>query len=156
LLQPILDKAGETGEIQIEDPTSHDFLGFVCISIYWRDLLTDLLSPGSNGIVIVFENECNPSFTYEVNGPDVVYLGRGDLHDSKYDSAEIGVSNLCFHVLQSLSVVTLSLTKFSRRTGMASGSRLVFNGQTIVHWLTSAERHLPILSPTVSLSQNGG
>jgi hypothetical protein len=89
--QPILNK---TGEIQIKDPMKHDFLGFIGISIYWRDLLTDLLSPGSNGIVIVFENSCNPTFTYQVNGPDVTFLGRGDLHDHKYDSMEIGVSEL--------------------------------------------------------------
>jgi hypothetical protein len=73
---------------------NHDFLGFTAISIYWRDLLTDLLSPGSNGIVIVFENECNPTFTYQINGPNVTYLGRGDHHDLKYNSMEIGVSEL--------------------------------------------------------------
>jgi hypothetical protein len=63
----------------------------MAITIYWRDVLTNLLSPGSDGIVIVFENECNPTFSFQVNGPDVDYLGRGDFHDSKYNSMEIGV-----------------------------------------------------------------
>ncbi len=39
--------------------------------------------------MIVFENECNPSFTFQIDGPDVTYFGRGDLHDPKYDHLEI-------------------------------------------------------------------
>jgi hypothetical protein len=70
----------------------YKMLGFIGITIYWRDLITNLLPPGSNGIVIVFENECNPPFSFQVNGPDVDYLGRGDLHDRKYDAMEISVS----------------------------------------------------------------
>jgi hypothetical protein len=38
---------------------------------------------------LVFENECNPTFTFQINGPDVVFLGRGDLHDSQFDYLEI-------------------------------------------------------------------
>jgi hypothetical protein len=40
----------------------------------------------------VFENECNPTFSFQVNGPDVDFLGRGDFHDHKYESMEISVS----------------------------------------------------------------
>jgi hypothetical protein len=47
------------------------------------------LPPGSDGIVIVFENECNPTFTYRIDGPSVTYLGRGDHHDPKYDYLEV-------------------------------------------------------------------
>jgi hypothetical protein len=79
-------------EIQVENPEEYYSYGFIAISIYWRDMLTNLLPPGSNGIMIVFENECNPTFSFLVNGPDVDYLGRGDFHDRKYDSMEIGVS----------------------------------------------------------------
>jgi hypothetical protein len=86
--KPLLNK---TNEIQIENPKDYDLLGFISISIYWRDLLTDLLPPGSDGIVIVIENECNPSFSFQVTGPDVTYLGRGDLHDSEFDSMEVNV-----------------------------------------------------------------
>jgi hypothetical protein len=37
----------------------------------------------------VFENECNPTFTFQINGPDVVYLGRGDFHDKHFDYLEV-------------------------------------------------------------------
>jgi hypothetical protein len=82
----------KTDEIQIHDPAAFELLGVIGISFYWRDLISNLLPPNSDGIVIVFENECNPTFSFQVNGPDVLYLGRGDLHDSKYDSMEIRVS----------------------------------------------------------------
>jgi hypothetical protein len=87
--QPILNK---TDSVLIKNPKGHELLGFFGLSIYWRDLLSNLLPPGSNGITIVFENECSPTFSFQVNGPDVDYLGPDDFHDTKYDSMEIGVS----------------------------------------------------------------
>ena len=38
---------------------------------------------------VVFDNECSPTFTYQVDGPEVTYLGRGDLHNPKYDDMKI-------------------------------------------------------------------
>jgi len=71
------------------DPKDHTFLGMVGLSFYWRDLLKDILPPGSDGIVVVFENPCNPTFTYQINGPNIEYLGTTDLHQSKYDHLEV-------------------------------------------------------------------
>jgi hypothetical protein len=51
-------------------------------------MIENILPPGSDGVVIVFENECNPTFTFEIFGPEVVYLGRGDQHEPKYDYLE--------------------------------------------------------------------
>jgi len=36
------------------------------LSIFWRDLITDILPRGTEGILMVFENPCNPAFTYEI------------------------------------------------------------------------------------------
>jgi hypothetical protein len=60
-------------------------VGVYSISIFWRDLINNILPHDSDGIVVVFENACNQTFTYEINGPEVHYLGPGDLHDEKYD-----------------------------------------------------------------------
>jgi hypothetical protein len=57
------------------------------LTFYWRDLIKDILPQGSNGIIVVFE-KCNQTFSYQMNGPDVVYLGPIDAHDSKYDHLE--------------------------------------------------------------------
>lgn len=54
-------------------------------TFYWRDLIKDLLPAGSNGIDIVFSNPCNPSFTYQINGPNATFLGRGNLHETAFD-----------------------------------------------------------------------
>ena len=64
------------------------FVGIVRIGIYWRDLLREIGLVG--GVVAVFSNTCNQTFTYEIksNGHDVNYLGIGDLHDQKYNYLE--------------------------------------------------------------------
>jgi len=46
-------------------------------TFYWRDIIKDVLPPGSNGVILVVSNPCNPSFTYKLNGPQDDYLGRG-------------------------------------------------------------------------------
>ena len=51
--------------------------------------MKDILPVGSDGIVLVVENECSPSFTYEINGPEVRYLGGGDHHDSSFDYLQL-------------------------------------------------------------------
>ena len=71
------------------DTSKHRVVGLFAASLYWRDLISDILPPGSEGIVVVFENPCNPTFTYQINGPVVEYLGRGDLHDPTYDHLEL-------------------------------------------------------------------
>jgi hypothetical protein len=48
----------------------------------------DILPRGSNGIIVVFENICNQTFSYQMIGLDVSYLGPIDAHDSKYDYLE--------------------------------------------------------------------
>lgn len=68
------------------DPAKHVSVGALTGFIYWRDFVRDILPSGSNGIRIVFANPCSvASFTYQINGPDVVYLGAGDKHEKRYD-----------------------------------------------------------------------
>jgi hypothetical protein len=35
-------------------------------TFYWRDVLKNVLPPGKEGLVIVIENPCTASFTYQV------------------------------------------------------------------------------------------
>jgi Adenylate and Guanylate cyclase catalytic domain len=85
---PIIDKIDKVYVAGADDynPGEHRFVGMVTASIYWRTLLRDALPPQSNGIQVVFKNNCTRPFTYQVNGPDVTYLGVGDLHDAKHDA----------------------------------------------------------------------
>jgi hypothetical protein len=72
-------------KVDMDDP-ENNVVAILALSIYWRDTLKQILPPGSNGIVVVFESPCNPSFTYRIDGPDARYLGSGDLHDERYDN----------------------------------------------------------------------
>ena len=77
-----------SGDKQNSD--SEDVVGIFSLSVYWRDTIKNILKDGSHhGLIVVFENPCNPPFTYQINGPDVVFLGAGDLHDDEYDHMAI-------------------------------------------------------------------
>ena len=78
------------------DPSEHSVVGTLTATLFWRDVITDILPAGNDGTVVVFENPCNPTFTYQINGPSAVFLGRGDMHDPAYDDMEI-TSNF-FHM----------------------------------------------------------
>ena len=80
---PIID---DISHIDLRDSiTTKEVVGVLVVSIYWRELIRDILPLGSNGIVVVVHCPCNEPFTYQVNGPEVQYLGVGDNHDTKYD-----------------------------------------------------------------------
>jgi len=64
-------------------------VGLLAATWFWRDVLKDILPDDSTGIVVVFDNPCNPSFTYMVNGRIPLYLGRGDQHETQYDDLVI-------------------------------------------------------------------
>jgi Adenylate and Guanylate cyclase catalytic domain len=59
----------------------------IVATLYWRTLMRDVLANRSHGIHIVFTNPCTLPFTYQLNGPDVEYLGVGDFHERAYDGA---------------------------------------------------------------------
>ncbi|CAJ1945036.1 unnamed protein product [Cylindrotheca closterium] len=60
-------------------------VGLYYSAFFWRDMISDILPIGSEGLVVVFSDTCGPSFTYQLDGPEPIYLGAGDLHDSSYD-----------------------------------------------------------------------
>mmetsp|Transcript_2519 Transcript_2519/g.6009 ORF Transcript_2519/g.6009 Transcript_2519/m.6009 type:complete len:729 (+) Transcript_2519:76-2262(+) len=60
-------------------------VGMFYSAFFWNEMISDILPRGSEGIVVVFSDDCGPSFTYQLDGPTPTYLGGGDLHDSSYD-----------------------------------------------------------------------
>lgn len=62
------------------------------IYIYWRTYFNNLLPPGADGVILVLENTCNQTYTYRIDGTESFWLGRGDMHDPKYDFLEAGTS----------------------------------------------------------------
>jgi signal transduction histidine kinase/ActR/RegA family two-component response regulator len=60
-------------------------VGVISICFFFRKFIENILPQGSDGIILVFDNTCGQTFTYRLDGPQATYLGRGDLHDTKYD-----------------------------------------------------------------------
>jgi hypothetical protein len=89
IFYPMVDTAADHVSLFDEAtgaPTdNHTTVGVISLFFYWRDLLRDLLRDEDEGIFCVIENPCNQTFTYELRGENPVYLGRGDLHDTRYD-----------------------------------------------------------------------
>jgi Adenylate and Guanylate cyclase catalytic domain len=83
-LYPILDTAADKHPSRITLQKS-TVVGFLASTFFWRGFLTDILPEGQRGLVVVISNECNQTFTYQVNGLEAVYLGSGDYHDPQYD-----------------------------------------------------------------------
>jgi hypothetical protein len=84
---PIINSVNQV-DISTEEnyPDDYEVEAMVAVDMYWRSLIKDILPPGSRGIIMVVENTCVPdSFTYQINGPNVKYVGVGDYHDSEYD-----------------------------------------------------------------------
>jgi len=81
-----LQRTGNGIDNEVYDPVENKLGALLSATIYWRDWFQDILPEGNNGVVIVQSSPCNPSFTYEINGPNTRYMGVGDKHDPKYDS----------------------------------------------------------------------
>ncbi|KAL7569398.1 hypothetical protein ACA910_010482 [Epithemia clementina (nom. ined.)] len=82
---PIVANASDAVVAAALDPESHEVVGVIVTTIFWRKVFEDMLAPGSQGLVVVVGSDCNQTLTFQVNGPNVNYLGGGDLHDSDYD-----------------------------------------------------------------------
>ena len=81
LLQPIFDDFDR----EHRKDRNH-IVGVVFAMIPWDHYYENILTKDVNGIMVIMESSCEDQMTYLVNGPEVEFLGYGDLHDRKYDS----------------------------------------------------------------------
>jgi len=77
-----------TSVSQPNDPRSGSVVAMLGVAIYWRELIQDILPERSGAITAVFEIG-NQIFTYAVDGPKATFLGRGNLHDARYERMEL-------------------------------------------------------------------
>mmetsp|Transcript_24964 Transcript_24964/g.58576 ORF Transcript_24964/g.58576 Transcript_24964/m.58576 type:complete len:1202 (+) Transcript_24964:64-3669(+) len=85
VLYPIIDTAGDA--ITVDTPESN-VVGIIASSFFWRSFLDNVLPKGT-GLVVVFKNTCNQTFTYEIDGHETKWLGVGDRHDPQFDHVTI-------------------------------------------------------------------
>jgi len=67
----------------------------------WNSFLVHNLPPDPKGLIVTLNNECEQSFSFEVTGKEVIYMGPGDHHEAKYDSYK-----KCFPLTHARSVFT--------------------------------------------------
>jgi hypothetical protein len=61
-------------------------VGVVLVTFQWERYFQNILSDDVAGIILVLSSACSSDvFTFEINGGDVLPLGPGDLHDTRYD-----------------------------------------------------------------------
>lgn len=84
LYYPIFEDAATHVLSKQNKTTEFEMVSILGSWFYWREFIKEILPRGNNGIIVVFENGCNQTFSYQINGPDVVFLGYLDAHQSKY------------------------------------------------------------------------
>jgi Adenylate and Guanylate cyclase catalytic domain len=92
ILYPVINRVDRVWVAGAADykQADNDLVAMLASSIYWRSFIRNILPEGSNGIHVVFSNPCTATFTYQINGPSVQYLGIGDHHQRRY--TEHGIS----------------------------------------------------------------
>eukprot|EP00934_Nitzschia_sp_Nitz4_P001865 Nitzschia sp. Nitz4//scaffold59_size112058//34654//38356//NITZ4_004105-RA/size112058-processed-gene-0.187-mRNA-1//1//CDS//3329555111//1865//frame0 len=95
LYYPIYDDIAD--QVSISNRSNTDdaqMLGALLVTFYWHNLMIDALPTGIDGIILVLENSCNDTVTFELNGPQVRFLGYDDYHDGSYTNLQHTVTLL--------------------------------------------------------------
>ena len=63
----------------------------ITINHAWDVSMRKLLPESVTGIIAVVRNNCNQTFSFLIDGQEVLYLGDADYHDDKYNEFELSV-----------------------------------------------------------------
>ena len=88
---PIIDDISDAELLGRDDYNAkdHKIVGVIAATVHWRNVFSNALPQGSNGIAIVVSNSKTKSFTYQINGPDVIFIGTNDNHEMLYDNINV-------------------------------------------------------------------
>ena len=79
VLSPVYDTLDE----------NRTMVAFLSAFIKWGAYFTDVLPSSPLGIFVILESSCGQKFTYEIFGHRAVYIGEGNLHDTRVDDDPI-------------------------------------------------------------------
>jgi class 3 adenylate cyclase len=60
-------------------------VGMISLAFQWIAFFRNILPVNAVGLQLVLRNTCGQAYTFELNGPDVAFIGDTDSHDTKYD-----------------------------------------------------------------------
>ena len=115
-LYPIVNRINEllTTDCRRDATSQGEAVASFTLTLFWRDLLRNILPPSSRGILVVTENSCGQTFTYEINGDETTYLANKDVRDTQYNDISLSAT------LSSLLDKTTSSSFFHRCTDFSS------------------------------------
>eukprot|EP00934_Nitzschia_sp_Nitz4_P003041 Nitzschia sp. Nitz4//scaffold172_size47551//27808//31430//NITZ4_007145-RA/size47551-augustus-gene-0.38-mRNA-1//1//CDS//3329538762//3031//frame0 len=82
---PIFDDVADDVLVSEDSQPAGAMVGVLWAAFFWRQMFVDILPPGVDGLHVVIENACNQTATYTINGPEVVFQGYGDYHQTSYE-----------------------------------------------------------------------
>jgi Adenylate and Guanylate cyclase catalytic domain len=88
--------------------TDREVVAVIFAVFQWAAHFKNVLHERYNGIILVLENKCDGPVTYEINGKDVKFIGKGDSHDVRLDDMERRASFENFRTLQDGSASGIS------------------------------------------------
>ena len=110
IFYPIIKNAATSVSVVSEGRNDHEIVGTLGLTFFWREVFSNILAKGENGLLAVVGNDCGQVFTYQLFGPTARYLGPGDLHESEYSEDERDMNELKY--LHDLTNQTSSYTGF--------------------------------------------
>eukprot|EP00934_Nitzschia_sp_Nitz4_P003459 Nitzschia sp. Nitz4//scaffold506_size4488//37//3349//NITZ4_009244-RA/size4488-snap-gene-0.0-mRNA-1//-1//CDS//3329553613//3449//frame0 len=118
-----------------EDPTDVNsrIVAAHFTSMAWDVFMLGLLPEGVKGITVVLDNSCDQSFTFNLDGPRVYYVGEGDFHDRNYDYLE---------TYQDLMEGSYSHPNFTTNTGHCRYSMRIYASDSFT---SSLEKRIPMI-----------
>lgn len=80
LMIPLFSDLSESSDATVE--------GIVLVVIPWDSYFRDIFHDGTERLdVVVDDGSCGSKYTFFITGPEVFFVGKGDLHDTKYSSS---------------------------------------------------------------------
>jgi hypothetical protein len=93
--------------------------GLILTTIFWRLLFEDVLPSNVRGVICVLQNTLGEDVTYRIDGRRASLLGKGDLHNPKYDN--MGVTrDISEYIAERASPESTSYTSVELDTGYTS------------------------------------
>ena len=74
------------------DDYESEIVAAVLVGFAWDSALRFLLPHGVHSIHAIVKNDCNQSYTYNLDGQDAFFLGEGDYHEEKFHDMEVVVN----------------------------------------------------------------
>lgn len=74
---------------RLNDDENAEVVGFISGGVAWDHAMKNLLPEGVSHITAVIQNNCNQSYTFDIDGPGANFVGTGDLHETAYDRYKV-------------------------------------------------------------------